>query len=1447
MPHLELFLFGPPLLKQDNLSVEVDARKTMALLAYLAVTGGSHSRETLLTLLWPDLEPRRAQNVLRRNLSTLNKTLNGQWLDVDRDIIGLDKKTDAWLDVAHFRRLAQSWQEHDHAQSDLCAACLSDLNAAAALYRADFMAGFGVRNSPNFDDWQLLETEQLKREMGSVLERLVQGYRERQDYSLAINFAQRWLALDQLHEPAHRHLMQLYAANGNRSAALRQYQKGVQLLEDELGVLPESETTALYESLRQETKKHQKIIAETFAINDGDSASGLKQNLIGSGGMGNVYRGFNMLTGETVAIKVLKPEIKESDPDLVERFVREGQALRRLNHPNIVKMLAAAEQDGQLYLVLEYVGGGSLKDLIANEELLPADRVLEIALDLADALTRVHRLGIIHRDLKPANILMAEDGTPRLTDFGVARIVNSAQLTKSTQILGTVDYLSPEGCDGRPLNEGADIWAFGIILYEMLTGEHPFKGETVAGTLSAILSQPIPRQMQTRTDIAPALIDLIERMLEKDPAQRIASARLVGVELEAIIANRPTTTRDPIAAGSLPSSPYRGLFAFQEQDAFNFFGREVFTRRLVEAVQACALVAVVGPSGSGKTSVVFAGLLSQLRQEEDWIIAACRPGSDPFLGLASALIPHLELELSETDRLVETRKLAQSLHSGELLVDDVIARIQEKRGKPNRLLLVIDQFEELYTLCPEPQERHDYIDILLDIIELQPFQRAPTFTLVFTLRADFLEQVLAYRPLADVVQDAALMLGPMIREELSQAIERPSERLGVTFEAGLVERILDDVGEEPGNLPLLEFAMTMLWEQQQQQQQRMLSHSNYMAIARVNGALTRYADQVYASLDPVEQAAARRIFIQLVRPGEGTEDTRRTARRDELSESDWTLVQELADARLVVTDRDAVGNETVEVVHEALIRNWGQFRQWMEENRTFRAWQERLRASMRQWEATQLNEGALLRGVPLAEAEGWLNERGADLSQAGREFIQTSIELRERKTAERERDRQSHERLRLRIFQGLAAGLLIAVVLLAVAGRQWLRAEQQQQVALDAQGQAAVERDQAQLALSRRLAAQATARLQDQLDLGLLLGVEANRMAQTVDARRSLRAGLASNPRLKTYLHGHDDRVTSVAYSAGGQTLASGSNDNNILLWDATSGQPLGPPLTGHEDNVLSIEFSPNDQILASGSGDKTIILWDVAGGRPLEPPLSGHTSSVSSVTFSPDGQTLASSGDETIILWDLSSSPPLSSTLSGHTAPVRSAVFSPDGQILASGSDDKTIILWDVPSGEPLAPSLTGHTGLIRSVAFSPDGQILASADEDGRIIIWDMAANPAPDQILEGHSDSVRSISFSPTALADRGSHMLASAGIDGTIILWDVNSGQPFGPPLTGHGDWVRSVAFSPDGQTLASAGHDHKIILWDLSSQDFDTLALGPPLVEHTEGVRSVAFNSDNPIV
>lgn len=279
--------------------------------------------------------------------------------------------------------------------------------------------------------------------------------------------------------------------------------------------------------------------------------------LIGCGSMGNVFTGYDTLTGETVAIKQLRVERTANTPQMVERFMREGEALRRLNHPNIVKVMATIDEGSQHYIIMEYVSGGSLADLLAQQPQLPLDRVVSIGLELSDALSRAHHLHILHRDIKPANILLAVDGTPRLTDFGLARIGQMPSLTESGSILGTFYYLSPEAVENREVNERSDLWAFGVVLYEMLTGQMPFRGESPFDIIWAIKNQALPIFENTRSGIPPALAKLIRRMLRKDNAARVDSARQVGAELENI--QRELKARNPVSdSGSRAGDPATG-------------------------------------------------------------------------------------------------------------------------------------------------------------------------------------------------------------------------------------------------------------------------------------------------------------------------------------------------------------------------------------------------------------------------------------------------------------------------------------------------------------------------------------------------------------------------------------------------------------------------------------------------------------------------------------------------------------------------------------------------------------------------------------------------------------------------------------------------------------------------------------------------------------------------
>ena len=382
--------------------------------------------------------------------------------------------------------------------------------------------------------------------------------------------------------------------------------------------------------------------------------------------------------------------------------------------------------------------------------------------------------------------------------------------------------------------------------------------------------------------------------------------------------------------------PYRGLYHFSPNDAEYFFGRDVFIDKLFKATQTRNFIPILGASGSGKSSVVLAGLIPKLEQEQKghWKFTHFRPGSDPFHALALALVPLYTPDLDATEQIAQTRKLAGYLNDKTIPLSDVFAKIQQNHFN-HRILLIADQFEEIYTQCSAQKVRRHFLDCLLTSFQSSNSGASSSNVLVTTMRADFLPDALSYRLFADMLQNADIKLGAMSREELKEVIEKPAKKLGVTFEAGLGERILNDVEDEhdvdkQGNLPLLEFALTKLWEKRTGKQ---LTHDAYEAIGQVKGALANHADDWYKKLKPEEEREqARRIFIQLVRPGEGTEDTRRRANRAELGEENWNLVirkDGLADNRLVVTSRNDTEQKTVEVVHEALIQNWDKLREWM--------------------------------------------------------------------------------------------------------------------------------------------------------------------------------------------------------------------------------------------------------------------------------------------------------------------------------------------------------------------------------------------------------------------------------------------------------------------------------------------------------------------------------------
>jgi WD40 repeat protein len=874
-------------------------------------------------------------------------------------------------------------------------------------------------------------------------------------------------------------------------------------------------------------------------------------------------------------------------------------------------------------------------------------------------------------------------------------------------------------------------------------------------------------------------------------------------------------------------SPYRGLFAFREIDADVFFGRDAFADRLAEGVEQRSLVAVIGPSGSGKSSVVFAGLLPRLRVAGGWVTASFRPGADPYAALAAALMPLLEPELSVTSQLAERSRLSAALREGEIKLGDVLNSIREKQDAAPKLLLIADQFEELFTLTRDDAVRGAFLDMLLSAFPpvAESPGTPPTLVLMPTMRADYLGQALTYPSLVGALQGADVKLGPMSREELRQAIERPAAQRGVALEEGLSERILDDVGEQPGYLPLLEFALTRLWEGQEN---GLLTHAAYEEAGEVEGALAKHADDVIAGFGGDLQRV-RQVFTQLVRPGEGTTDTRRKANRAELGTDVSDLVRQLADAKLLVTDRDEeTGADTVEVAHEALIRHWPTLRGWMDQDRDFRRWQERLRGDLREWEKVQRNPGALLQGVPLAVAEEWKQKRESELTEAERNFISVSVATRDEARATAKSRRQRNVRL-------LTLGLIGALMLAAFAGWKWMDAE----AAWDQT------EEQTRIGLSRQLAGFAQDRIDDQLDLALLLSVESVEAVQknntTSEARDSLLSALAASPYLSTILAEHGEPATSVEVDSAGHFLAAGGADGTVTLWDLASNHLLKDRLGEAGSGVRSLAFSPGEQLLAVGKQDGSVILWEMDDDSPPHdrPPLAGHTDAVTSLAFSPDGETLASGGaDAKTILWDVPTGNQRS-LLDGHTNAVMSMAFYRDGKTLVTAGADGTARLWNLDSGQQRGEPLERRSDTLLSVAISPtsDAPLIAIGGGDGSIVLWRPASGDWR-ALPPGHATAVTSLEFSA-----RG-ETLASSSAD-QIIIWEVKDSQ--NPKLLqriqGHDEQLTAIAFVPDGRSVVSAAFDGAVMRWDIERP----YGFRTELERDVSTATSVAFSPDGTTV
>lgn len=854
-------------------------------------------------------------------------------------------------------------------------------------------------------------------------------------------------------------------------------------------------------------------------------------------------------------------------------------------------------------------------------------------------------------------------------------------------------------------------------------------------------------------------------------------------------------TLDRGAAVVARSCPYMGLLPFRTEDDRLFFGRDDVVAAMLERLAHGSSLVLVGASGSGKSSLLRAGLVARLEQggssgREPWLTVVCTPTARPLAELAARLAP-----LCGQSATV----LVHDLEADPRAIDVAFRQALALQPDGARLALVVDQLEELFTQCRVEDERRRFLDALVDVAS------APTgrTVVVAALRADFFGHGAAHKGLAGMLQAHPVVLGAMDEEGLRAAIEGPAAVAGLTLEPGLADVILRDVTGEPGGLPLLSHALAEVWSRRQS---GTLTIDGYRAAGGVAGAIARTAEAVHGRLDPDQQRVARDIFVRLTELGQGTDDTARRATVDELARDDpedaaraETVLNTLAAARLVT-----VWEGSVEVAHEALIREWPRLRGWLDEDRDGLRLMRHLTVAAHEWDRRGRDDSDLYRGPRLAAAVEWHGGHGEAVNPLERDFLDAGRRVQEAQVRE--------IAARNRRLRWLLAGTGVALVVALLAGT----------LAVGQRNRASTARDRAAAAAESetvgRLVAQSRLAESTSLDLALLLALEANRRSDTPVTRGALQSALVSNPQLLGFLHG-DAPYASVSISPAG-IIAAGTAEGTVDLWDGTDRRLLGTLAVG--DDAVVAAFDPDGTSLAALSEtDHSLSLWDVDTrtriGRPLT--TAAALAHGAPLAFSPDGQVLSAAlGSGEIATWDVATGAETGARLSsGDDAAFRAVAYSPDGRWLAAASDAGGVTLYDARTRQPDALTLeTGPTSLVIALAFDRHGTRLAAATAVGPVYAWDLTtgqrlpidSGPAPDIFGQDGAEGV--VAFSPR-------EDTLATGFTNGLHLMDLTN--PDEPPVSvpTQGGVVTGVTYSPDGTTIATANTNGSITLVDTAGR------------------------------
>lgn len=1324
---LRLNLLGSLRLSRDGSDLDISSPKRRALLILLALNVGVPvSLDRIVDALWPDRKTGREDSTLRVHISQLRDEIEPSRSGPPHVIVTrgsaymlVDEAVE--IDIVRFHRLAQEGHALLATETDTS---LELLNEALGLWHGHPLLDV------EYEEFAQEAIRRLEVARIEAIEDRAEALVELGEESAAIDDLEVLIRTEATRERPVRLLMLAYHRTGRQAESLRVARRHARQLA-ERGLEPSPAVRDLEERILQHDADLLPVGTVSPAdIKPGRSVRGYElREEVGVGSIGVVYRAYQSSVGRMVALKAVDPRLAGT-PEFTRRFTEEARVVAGLEHPHIVPTYDFWRDPAGAFLVMRWMGGGNLADRLDHPwEKNDLGRVFD---HLADALGYAHGAGIVHRDVRPSNVLFDATGNVYLCDFGLAVTgIDTGGAPADRLPASSQAYTSPELLSAEGPTVASDVYGLGVLLAEAASGGR-FRG----------IDTPLDEGIREVVLVATA----------SNPADRYPDM----AAFRSALANAIGRTTAP-APRRVRRNPYKGLAPFDEGDRADFYGRDDVTETLVDVVGSNTLTAVIGASGSGKSSIVMAGLVPELRDgalpgSDEWSIVRMVPGTEPFEEF------HLRLRSAAVGRAMP------ATHEGFQELRDAFAAALD--GPNSSALLVVDQFEEVFSSEVDEVTRSRFLDNLVDLA-LDPTRR---IRVVLALRADFSDQALAHPQLGNLIVEGSVLLASMRPEQVEDVIRRPSARVGVQVEPGLIAEIVRDISSAPAYLPLLQYVLAELFERRVEDR---LTVQAYRSLGGVQGVLERRAEATYSAQDVAIQRASRQLFLRMVHIGDQGEQTRRRLPLTELrglrgrAEVENAL-EAFTAVRLLTYDRDPVTRTpTVEIAHETVISNWVRYRIWIEETRADILSHRRLSAAAARWAESGEDASYLLMEGPLVAALDLVSGDRISLNELETRFVFES------RCADEERRQIEMDRRRR---EAIAA------------------AQERQNIARELAAASVMSLTAADPGKSLRLAVAAA-------DQSLEAGEDV--LPEVTDA---LHLALI-NPRPDLIIEGAGFGVVAKLLSFardGSDLLLALASDGDAMIIDSHSGEEVGR-VHAQGTPAFGVDFHPR--------GDRIITIhrdgvrqWDWRTGA-LESEFE-RSGEISAGTYSSDGSRIAIGRYDGVIRVFDATSTELISDLEGHTGRVASIDFDPSGDRLVSGSYDTTVRVWNITTDDDPVLARVRIVLPVSDVAWHPQRDVVAVATWQGEMFLFDPASGERINSFGNGQDHS-RSVAF------DSWGALVIAAGEDGFARIFGTTVGGEATVVLPTGGVPIGDAVFNPSDPSavrVTTVGVDGTIRIW-----------------------------------